>query len=271
MNQKRITFFFMAVGVLLVLGSFLLMSTTPAQAQCGSQASSCKNCHETQGQKPVNADGTAWHSQHSFGDFCYLCHGGNNQATDKAAAHNGMEAPLANIDASCKSCHPDDTAAKAQVYATVLGQQVGTGGAATSSNQPTTTAATPAASTSAMTTAVDMSDPNLVNYVQQYDEAVLGKEPTNWGNVILIAMIAMLALGGGGFVLLHEKLVKVSFGDTKPVAGEYPSDIVDLLPAIAKLQPKSRKSLKKVLENPKSTAKMLNMIDVLYSDEEKKE
>ena len=84
-------------------------------------------------------------------------------------------------------------------------------------------------------------------------------------------MIAMLALGGGGFVLLNEHLVKVSFGDTKPLTGEYPSDVVDMVPALAKLEPKSRKSLKKVLENPKSTNKMLNMIDVVYSDAENKE
>ena len=121
MNQKRITFIIVAIGVLLVTGSFFLMTATPAAAQCGSQASSCKNCHETQAQDPVNNDGTTWHTQHAFGDFCYLCHAGNNQATDKVAAHTGMVAPLADINASCKSCHPDDTLAKAQVYATTLG------------------------------------------------------------------------------------------------------------------------------------------------------
>ncbi len=97
-------------------------------AQCGSQASSCKNCHETQAQDPVNNDGTAWHTQHAFGDFCYLCHAGNNQATDKVAAHTGLVSPLADIDASCKSCHPNDTLTFAQTYAATLGQTIGTGG-----------------------------------------------------------------------------------------------------------------------------------------------
>ncbi len=130
MNQKRLTLLFVALGVLLVTGSIFLMTATPVKAQCGSQASSCKNCHETQAQDPVNNDGTTWHTQHAFGDFCYLCHAGNNQATDKVASHTGMVAPLADINASCKSCHPTDTLALAQIYATTLGKQVGTGGSA---------------------------------------------------------------------------------------------------------------------------------------------
>ncbi len=132
MNRKRFTFLFVVLGVLLVTGSVFLMTATPAKAQCGSQASSCKNCHETQAQDPVNNDGTTWHTQHAFGDFCYLCHAGNNQATDKVVSHTGMVAPLADIDASCKSCHPTDTLALAQTYATTLGQQVGTGGSGAS-------------------------------------------------------------------------------------------------------------------------------------------
>ena len=251
MKQKRITFFFIMLGVLLVVGSFLLMSTTPAAAQCGSQASSCKNCHETQAQLPVNSDGTAWHTEHAFGDFCYLCHGGNNQATDETAAHTGMTDPLSDINASCKGCHPDDTQAKAEIYAATLGVTVGTGGSSTTTTTTTTTGTTPEipAAGAPASTEIDMTNPNLVNYIAQYNEAVLGIRPTNWGNVILWAMIAMLALGGGGFVLLNEHLIKVSFGDTKPLTGEYPSDVVDMIPALVKLEPKSRKSLKKVLES----------------------
>ena len=83
-------------GLLLILsiGFFFLLPAQKVSAQCGSQASSCKNCHETQAQDPVNNDGTAWHASHAFGDFCYLCHAGNNQATDKTAAHTGMVDPL---------------------------------------------------------------------------------------------------------------------------------------------------------------------------------
>ena len=128
MKQKRTTFIFLFIGLLFMVGSATLLMATPAKAQCGSQASSCKNCHETQAQDPVNADGTTWHTQHAFGDFCYLCHAGNNQATDKTAAHTGMVDPMTDIAASCKSCHPADLNAKAQIYATTLGITLGSVG-----------------------------------------------------------------------------------------------------------------------------------------------
>src|SRR5512140_2596060 len=105
MNKIGLKYFLIAIGALFVVISVFALSATPVKAQCGSQASSCKNCHETQAQDPVNADGTAWHTQHDFGDFCYLCHAGNNQVTDKTAAHVGLVAPLSDINASCKSCH----------------------------------------------------------------------------------------------------------------------------------------------------------------------
>jgi len=276
MKQKKITFLFIAIGVLLILGGLLLVSATPAQAQCGSQASSCKNCHESQGQKPVNNDGTTWHTQHAFGDFCYLCHGGNNQSTDETASHAGMTAPLADINVSCQSCHPSDTLAKAQVYATTLGVQVGTGGETSPSGQPAASAPTEAASatqavSAPLSTQLDVNDPNLVNYKQQYDISVLGIRPTNWGNVILVMMILMFAVGGGGFVLYNEKLVKVSFGDTKKVEREYPRDVVEMLPRLSKLKPQARKSLGNILSNPKSTARLLNLVTAVLKEEKEKE
>ncbi|MCB8981602.1 MAG: hypothetical protein H6657_29695, partial [Ardenticatenaceae bacterium] len=71
-------------GVILMVG---LMWPQTANAQCGSSASSCKNCHEVQAVDPVNNDGTSWHEAHAFGDFCEFCHAGNVQATDEAGAH----------------------------------------------------------------------------------------------------------------------------------------------------------------------------------------
>ena len=89
--QRQRRFFGMTTAgfFLVVTASIWLGSATPVNAQCGSQASSCKNCHEVQGEDPVNNDGTAWHPSHAFGDFCYICHAGNNQAIDKAEAHTG--------------------------------------------------------------------------------------------------------------------------------------------------------------------------------------
>jgi len=256
--------------VLLLFSALWLWTAQPVSAQCGSSASSCKNCHEVQGELPVNNDGTGWHQSHAFGDFCYICHAGNSQSMDKAEAHTGLVPPLSDIQASCQQCHLDDLQTRAQVYATVLGIEIGAGAEATSAD-PVPAADEPAStvpSTSApVTTELDVDDPNLVDYAQRYNEIVLGKKPVNWGNVILIVMIGMLAVGGGGFVIINEKLVKVSFGDTKTVEGEYPGDVVDMLPAIAGLKPQARKNLKNILDNPRKTEKILGLIGEIVSDQ----
>ena len=268
MNQKRITFLFVALGILLVVASVFLMTATPAKAQCGSQASSCKNCHETQAQKPVNTDGTAWHTQHNFGDFCYLCHAGNNQATDKVAAHTGLVAPLADINASCKSCHPSDTQTKAHIYATTLGQQIGTGASATAA-----ATSQPASSTAPLTTeaapAVVVPAADMVDYTQRYDAVALGKTPTNIGNIILIVILALIVLGGGFFVLKREGLVNISFEDPKrvPVQKKYPADVVEMLSDVSRLKPDSRRILKNILAKPQVAADLLASIDKLIHEE----
>ena len=124
MERGSITAILVVVGAaLVVVSAAALLTTQPAKAQCGSQASSCKNCHEAQAQDPVNTDGTGWHQSHAFGDFCYICHGGNNQATDEEAAHTGMVAPMADVQAACAQCHPSDLQARADVYTVALGIQ----------------------------------------------------------------------------------------------------------------------------------------------------
>jgi cobalamin biosynthesis Mg chelatase CobN len=285
MQVKKLSIMMVTAGIIMIIGMGIwLASAQPVRAQCGSQASSCKNCHETQGQMPVNNDGTAWHTQHAFGDFCYLCHGGNNQATDKVAAHTGMVAPLVDINTSCKSCHPADTLAKAQIYATTLGVQVGADTGSSSSGQPATTTATATPPSGTSTSAQGAFSPpadsaNLVDYVKQYNQTANGKSPSNWGNIILIVMAVLLFLGGGGFIVLNEKLVrvrfKVSFGDTRIVpsgkTGEYPADVVDMLPAMSGLNPHARNSLKKILDKPEKTDKVLNLINEVVSDSETEE
>ena len=115
--QRQRRFFRMTTAgfFLVVTASIWLGSATPVNAECGSQASSCKNCHEVQGEDPVNNDDTAWHPSHAFGDFCYICHAGNNQAIDKAEAHLGMVPPLSDVKASCQQCHVADLEDRAQV------------------------------------------------------------------------------------------------------------------------------------------------------------
>lgn len=277
MQRKNIPLVLVTVGVLLFAVAGLWLATaTPANAQCGSQASSCKSCHEVQGKMLVNGDGTAWHTSHAFGDFCYICHAGNNQAKDEAEAHTGMVSPLSDVKASCLQCHPDDLQARAQVYATTLGVEIGAGAAvpAEGGTAPVEGGAVPAAEqptevaiSAPESTEIDVNDPNLVDYAQRYDEIVLGKRPVNVGNIILIVMISLVAVGGGGFVLYNELLSKLSFGNTKKVDGEYPGDIIDMLPAITNLKPQSRNSLKNILENPKKAEIVLKLIGTLVSDE----
>jgi hypothetical protein len=271
MHYKKTAFSFVFAGVALVISTTIfLMTATPARAQCGSQASSCKNCHEVQGQLSVNADGTGWHQSHSFGDFCYVCHAGNNQAKDKAAAHEGMVSPLVDVKAACQQCHVADLDARAKVYADALGVEVGASTAALALGASETV---PLSADSAPVIASDqcnqvvVDDPNAINYAQNYDQIVLGKKPINWGNMILIGMIGLIAVGGGGFVVTREKLVNVKFGDTCKVEEEYPTDVVEMLPKIAALKAGARKSLKNVLENRKAD-KVLDLMDTVISKDE---
>jgi hypothetical protein len=272
MQSKKPFIIPVAAGIVLILISGLaFLGVKPVQAQCGSQASSCKNCHEVQGQDPVNADGTGWHQSHAFGDFCYICHGGNQQATDETAAHQGMVSPLADVKASCQQCHAADLDARAKVYADILGVTVGSPSAlsaATSAPEAVaaTIAATPSVASSQSCNQLAVNDPNAINYAQNYDQIVLGKKPINWGNMILIGMIGLMVVGGGGFVVTREKLIAVKFGDTRKVEKEYPADVVELLPTIAGLKPNTRKSLKSILGNKKAD-KMLDLMDMIVTKE----
>ena len=272
MHQKNFAITFLLAGLTLILAIGIFLATaTPAQAQCGSQASSCKNCHEVQGEMSVNADGTGWHQSHAFGDFCYICHAGNNQAKEKAAAHEGMVAPLSDVAAACQQCHVADLDARAQVYADALGVAIGSGTDAPASGS--TGEAAPVSAESAPVAASDqcneivVDDPNAVNYAANYEEIVLGKKPTNWGNMILMGMIGLLAVGGGGFVVNREKFIHVKFGDTRKVEEEYPTDVVEMLPKIAGLKNDTRKSLKNVLEHKKAD-KALDLLDTIIKKDE---
>jgi hypothetical protein len=89
--------------------------------------------------------------------------------------------------------------------------------------------------------------------------------------MILIGMISLIVVGGGGFVITREKLVSVSFGDTRKAEGEYPADVVEMLPQIAGLKSKTRKSLKNVLNNPKKTDKVLDLMDAVVSEKPEEE
>ena len=266
------------LSILIVAGIGLLWPASNASAQCGSQASSCKNCHEVQGQDPVNNDGTGWHQSHAFGDFCYLCHAGNNQSIDIDAAHADMVPPLSDVKAGCQSCHPNDLMERAQVYAAALGVEVGTGGgAATNASPPgggseTSSSANAAAAVEAPAMVVESAE--IIDYNQIYT----GKRPINWGNVILSIFIGLITVGGGGYVYWNERKlrglpllardkprkVEEKPGTTVPVHLEnYSPEVLALLPSIAQLNPVGMHALKRILENPQEASELLQSLSRL--------
>ncbi|MBI5930480.1 MAG: hypothetical protein HY862_14325 [Chloroflexi bacterium] len=274
------TLIFSGFVLLLIGASQFLLNSSPAEAQCGSQESSCKSCHEGQSQDPVNSDGTGWHESHAFGDFCYLCHAGNQQTMEQEAAHTGMVPPLSDVEASCKLCHSDDLTERAQVYASVLGVDLNSGGGTSDQGtSPTESDNTTDGTGNTTNTSISIpannrlvvDDPNAVDYEERYNEIVLGKHPTNWGNIILATLIGLLVVGGGGFVIVHEIQMSTSLGETKKAEGEYPADVVDMLPNLTELKPQTRKALRKILANPQKTEKVLGLIDAVVSEPQTEE
>lgn len=273
MHHKRLLFSLTSSGLLMLVFGLLLV-VQPVDAQCGSQASSCKNCHEVQAVDPVNNDGTGWHQSHAFGDFCTMCHAGNPQATDEDGAHTGMVPPLEDIAASCEGCHPDDLVDRAQVYALALNIElnpdggssggdaaVGGGGDTAVSSTPVPVQQVVIGVPASNELAVD--DPNLVDYVQRYNEIVLGEREVNYGNVALIVLIAVVVLAGGGFVLVNEIRRAAAGHFVKAVDGQYPADVVDMLPAISGLKAETRKSLNQIVADPKKADAVVGLIKSL--------
>ena len=276
----------MGLGILALTGLLFFIPATKASAQCGSQASSCKNCHEVQGQDPVNNDGKSWHTAHAFGDFCYACHGGNNTSTDKAAAHTGMVAPLADVKTACQSCHPNDLEARVKVYSDVLGVPASSAAGPTPAATGAVPAATPtslpaSAGSNAGTSAgggtlIDTSSTNVIDYNQQYETSVLGRRLINWGDVIVGLLIIVILAGGGTYVYWNErKLRGLPFRKAAakpagslatveiPVVEGYSPEVTALLPQIAKLSPVGLHALKRLLENPEQANEMLHSLSRL--------
>jgi hypothetical protein len=201
---------FTALSILLLVAFLSLFSAaTPVSAQCGTSASSCKNCHEVNAKHPVNAYG-AWHTSHAFGDFCSFCHLGNVQTVDQKEAHQGMIYPLADPKGSCQSCHADDYTQKAEVYAALLGTKLNTGAA--SGSATSTGGSTAATASTAECKPIDPpgelnASGSLIDYNRRYNVEVLGQYDTaQSGNLVLVFVAVLLTLGGGALVWHFEGL-----------------------------------------------------------------
>jgi hypothetical protein len=245
---------------------------------------------------PVNADGTNWHQAHAFGDFCEFCHAGNVQATDKETAHVGMEAPLDNVQVSCGNCHAADLAERADVYAVALGVEIGGGSDSGSAAEPpasgdgdnsgygeTAVAPQPPAPSSSSSSSSSspsapsgliVNDPNVIDYVARYNETVLGIKTVNWGNRILVALIVIVLVGGGGFVVWNERrLRKNAIPTTETIMAEqqqkypeYPPQVIALLPRLAALSPEALQDLYQFLADPARAQLLLRDLARLQPD-----
>ncbi len=264
-------------------------------AQCGSQASSCKNCHEVKGEDSVNAKGD-WHISHAFGDFCEFCHGGNVQTPDKDAAHQGLVEPLGDVKVNCSSCHADDYQAKAEKYASTLGVTVGSGGGQPPSQpaqpqqpaqppQPAAQSPSQLAQQSAPQTepkpapAASTSKAEVIDYTKPAPDGAV-----NWGNLIVGLLLAITVVGGGAFVYWNEKRLRklvipkapegyVTYETGSAVApsgekvaevvGELSPELKKLLPTLLQLDPRTLRALRIILSDRKRGEELLQSLSVI--------
>ncbi len=248
-------------------------------AQCGSQASSCKNCHEVKGEDAVNAKGD-WHVSHAFGDFCEFCHGGNVQATDKDAAHQGLVKPLGDVKANCSSCHASDYQAKAETYATALGVKVGgSGGAQPPAPQPPAQPQQPASQPPAQTVPQTAPKP-AASTTKSSGEIVDYARPAgiSAGNVIVGGLLVITVVAGGGFVYWNEKRLRrlaapqaaaasriVAQPTEVPVTSidQLLPDAIKLLPVLEEVDPRTLRALRVILADRKRGEELLQSLSLI--------
>jgi hypothetical protein len=254
-------------GLLILAGAAALATPSPAGAQCGSQSSSCKNCHEVQAEFPVNASGD-WHVSHAFGDFCEFCHGGNVQAMDADAAHQGMVEPLTDPTASCSACHPADARQLALVYGAALGVEVGEGTLAASPADATASLPAAAPAAASATDCDELPPAGRIDYNALYAETVQGRRPISTGNLVLGVTVGGLVLAGGGFVVWNERRRRPKAMPALEPEAQAPSassplvadEAASVLAAIGSLEPPARRALQQLLRDPKSASDLLSRL-----------
>jgi hypothetical protein len=120
---------------------------------------------------------------------------------------------------------------------------------------------------------------DTVDYSSRYDQIVLGKRVVNWGNLIVSAMILMIASVGGLFVLYNERKHRglPLFSARQPKSPEstlsqlseiegYSQEVLELMPKINQLNPDGLHALKRLLENPQSASELLHGLSRLDPD-----
>ncbi len=269
------------------LAAAVLLWPSPVDAQCGTQASSCKNCHEVEARDPVNTQG-AWHIDHAFGDFCEFCHGGNVAATEQDPAHEAMYYPLGDVALSCASCHPADYEDLALQYAGTLGVGIDTAVAAageTSAGSPpagdegAVEAAPSAQGEAAPAETGDDTGGAVIDLNDRYaDRESEATARVNVGNIILGVMLVGL-IGVFGVLIwrfegLGEKWSQLrgaasparavqEAAETSLIARGTPSSeaLRSLLPTLEKANPATLASLGRLLEaDPERGGQMIEAL-----------
>jgi hypothetical protein len=209
-KHKPLAWLLVLVGAILLSSGLLLATATPVTAQCGSDASSCKTCHEVNGEFPV-ADLGAWHADHSFEDYCVNCHLGDDTTGDKNASHTGIIEVLADTETACATCHADNYDSLAAGYAEELASYISAAPAApvdplavAAADDPLAVGAADdplavAAADDPLAVAAADAQPTTV------ETEIIDDEPSNTGNQILVVLAEGLLVFGGGLIWFLER------------------------------------------------------------------
>jgi hypothetical protein len=282
MMSPRLFKLLVLIAIGLALPTMVLIATPQqdASAQCGSQASSCKNCHEVQGKDPISQKGP-WHIDHAANDYCEFCHAGNVQATDKDKAHVGMVNPGDNLKQSCGGMCHQDYQARADKYI-AAGMKVGggaaqppaapSGGQAPAATAPATQPAQPAAQPAAPAAppkpaAQPPASGQIVDFNQPKPNLEANPSTVNVGNIVLGVLVVLMLIVGVAIVFAGEGgMQKLAAWQTQPaVASAYRGtplpdnwtdlvkakpELAEVLPMLARADSRTIKAIARVLSDP---------------------
>jgi hypothetical protein len=260
MKAYKIPFIIIFIGCAIV---FLAVSMTPPKvvaAQCASP-SSCKTCHETNGQDPVSNKGI-WHTQHASFDYCTVCHGGSQDAADKDTAHQGIVVKVGSMTGTCVNCHQKDYQDRLATYTAALGVNVAI---------PTPGAlCTPTPSVFGSEQSVNPPASGVVGAIptgsSPSGNTKTASTPNRTGNLILTVLLIFILAGGGTYVVLSEKKRKLMpVLETEkveiPPAEIIPPEVTAMTPELAKLTPAGLKALHRLLRHPKDASDLFVELD----------
>jgi hypothetical protein len=256
MKSAKIPFMILFLGCALVFFGVSLTPPKTVQAQCASP-SSCKTCHETNGQDPVNQK-DVWHTQHAVFDYCTVCHGGSRDAADKTAAHQGMAVKLSGMTGTCVNCHAKDYQDRLAAYTAVLGVDV---------DIPTPGALctpTPDVFGSEQSIVIPAVEQAAVSPSGGTSSGQTRPAANSTGNLILTILLIALVGGGGSYVYFSEKKRKMnpsrveSPGELQP---EVATELDAMIPELAKLTPDGLRALRHLIRRPEQASEWFEKMD----------